>query len=60
MIESRREEGEERISGECGGEYKECWLSGDIGGDKCELLPRRALHVGHILTNRDISSFGTL
>jgi hypothetical protein len=33
---------------------------GDVGGDTCELLPRRAWHVGHSLTNREMSSFGTL
>lgn len=58
--ESLREDGGESISGESGGEYMERLCFGEVGGDTCELLPRRALQVGHIFTNREISSFGTL
>lgn len=58
--ESLRDAGGESISGDWGGEYKEDGCFGGLSGDACGLLPRRAWHVGHSLTNREISSFGTL
>ncbi len=58
--ESLREAGGESKAGDCGDEKTEEECFGEMGGDGCELLPRRALHVGHILTNREMSSFGTL
>lgn len=57
--EPLRESGES-MAGDSGGEYTDEGFLGEVDGDVCELLPRRALQVGHNLTNLEISSFGTL